>query len=766
MMSREYSLSTYFRLAKIGFISGIAFLVVTGAVAVSYDVYYDTLKLTDAAMPIPRGSTVLVNVTNVGAFLGLTVIPDLDGYVLQTADGRKWRLESSNTFLTSESRMVLCSVPPILQGTSLFLPSETIAEITGLILEVDSMGNRLIFRKAGVSLPSQTEPVESLADGWQAFTIAKSKPVTVEDKTINSRQLSPTVHLPPSRDTLNVRVGLGHVQDVDWGMELRASGRLAGGQLDFLAWLTNCDGSTRLKNSHLSWLHRVRGVGVEAGDMYSETWGLVRGVRYTWNAGDDTWPSIGVYAKTDKTNNTESLVSFRDTVSIGKYFRLRSEVGSDESLYTNLIWRAGDIELMSFLRHLPERRGDNKGLYISFPFLGRGSAFYGTSSLENGDQDSSTYEVWGLRFPIVRNWDLTLQQTEYVSEGVSTTSRSIGLFLPLASQLYLLLRYQENAYENQFLSGELVNIRSGVTSLLTSLSLFASPRLQLDYQLNRYSQDGQVGSYEQLITNYRLSPRTAIQLVSGFPNITDSNLLRARVNHDLGNGFSLVVDYGRLSPYQSSDALFGKRGFTVLLRKTWPLSVPLQGATVRGVIRDELGQPVESVAVGLGQYIAVTDKNGVYEFKCVPAGSYHIRVLDESIPADYKAKSSAQELSIGPHDKCTVDFTLIPLGCISGCVFIDRNESGKYDEGEGVADVPICVDHMATSTNKDGIFNFYNLEPGLYTVRVATEALDARYALVDESKVQVEMRPKESVNGIEFRITERKRPIVFVPVDE
>ncbi|MGB9588447.1 MAG: hypothetical protein ACPL7O_09745, partial [Armatimonadota bacterium] len=59
MMSREYGLNTYFRLAKIGLMIGIAFLVVTGAVAVSYDIYHDTLKLTDAAMPIPRGSTIL-----------------------------------------------------------------------------------------------------------------------------------------------------------------------------------------------------------------------------------------------------------------------------------------------------------------------------------------------------------------------------------------------------------------------------------------------------------------------------------------------------------------------------------------------------------------------------------------------------------------------------------------------------------------------------------------------------------------------------------
>jgi len=766
MMFTAYGLNACFRLAKISLVTSIAFWVVTRAVAVSCDVYYDTLKLTDAAMPIPRGSTVLVNVTNVGAFLGLTVIPDSGGYVLQAVDGHKWRLESSNTFLTSEGRMVLCSVPPILQGTSLFLPSDTIAEIAGLVLEVDSVEKRLIFRKPGAPVYGQPQPVESLADGWQAFTIVKSKPNITEAKPISNRQLPSAVRLPPNSDRLNVRVGLGHVQDVDWGIELGASGRLGGGQVDFLAWLTNFVGSTRLKNSHLSWLHRERGVGIEAGDMYAETWGLVRGVRYTWDAGDDTWPSIGVYAKTDKTNNTETLLSLRDTVSIGKDFRLRSELGSDESLYTNLIWRAGDIELMSFLRHLPERRGDNKGLYISFPFLGRGSAFYGASSLKNGDQNSSNYEVWGLRFPIVRNWDLTLQETEYTSEGVSTTSRSIGLFLPLNSQLYLLLRYQENAYENQFLSGELINVRRGVTSLLTSLSLFASPRLQLDYQLNRYSQGGQVGSYEQLITNYRLSPRTTVQLISGFPNISDANLLRTRVNHDLGDGFSLVVDYGRLSPYQSSDALFGKRGFTVLLRKTWPLSVPLQGATVRGVVRDQLGQPVESVAVGLGQYIAVTDKNGFYEFKCVPAGSYHIRVLDESIPADYKAKSSAQELSVGSHDKCTVDFTLIPLGCVSGSVFVDRNENGKYDQGEGVADVPVCVDQMATSTNKDGIFNFYNLEPGLYTVRVATEALDARYIVVSENKFEIEMKPKESVSGIQFRLGERKRPIVFIPMGE
>jgi hypothetical protein len=731
----------------------------------SWELYFDSVRLTDAASPIYVGPNVLVNITNLGTLLGMTVVPCPTGYEIRSTDGRRWRYNPPDAFLASDSHIVYCSVPPIQQGISLFLPVETVAQLAGLAVDIDSIGKKIVFRKLDRVIDTTIAQV-TLEDGWHVFTIPKPTVKVVEHEPVTPSSVSTKINLPSDKEKLNVRMGVGYVQSVDWGFELGASGKVGGGQLDFLAWLTEWEGSTRLKNSRLSWINRDRGIGFEIGDMYAETWGLVRGAKYTWNAGDDTWPSIGVYAKTDKTKNTECLVALSDSLSIGKNLKLRGEVGSDESLYSNMVCQLGDLEIMGFLRHLPDKQGESKGVYVSLPFFERGSLFYGKSYSRDVDQRLNKYEVIGVHFPITRTWDLMFQQAEYRGEDVSNTMRSVGLAIPVTPRMRFLIRYQENSSEVDFLSGKLVNLDTRANSLLTSLSLFANERLYLDYQLNRYSQGGRTTSYEQLVANYRLGPKTSFQIVSGFPNITSSDLLRLRINHEITDGLSLLVDYGRLSPYQSSEDLFGKRGFSIMLRKTWPLAVPAMGATVSGVVLDQLGHPVEKVAVGLGNYVALTDKDGRYEFKYVPAGSYRIRILEESIPADYKATSSTEELVVKGCRRYQANFILTPLGCISGCVFIDRNENGSYDRGEGVPNIAVCANERATATDKEGMFSFYNLEPGIYLIRIASEVLNSRYVVVGPDRLEAELKPRESISDVKFQIAEKKRPIIFVPVDE
>ena len=728
-----------------------------------WEVWYETIELTDAATPITVGPNTLLNITNIGPALGISVFPENFGFTLRAADGRRWNWEAGGAFLSSDSQMMPLTVPPIQQGISVFLGADAIAELSGLQLSMDAASRQLTFHNP---TPAKLKPAlqEDIGDGWRGFTIAKPKPAEQQTRP-GVRKRSVDRSTPPSRDRVDVGVGLGYVQDADWGMEFTASGKVWGGETNLWALLARHDRSTRLKNSHLTWLDREGGRGVEAGDLYAETWGLVRGVRYTWNTGGNRWPSLGFYFKADKTDNKEALLAYRDELAIGRNLRARGEVGSDESSYGNIVYHSNGFDLFAFRRHLPDDRGKNQGVFASWAISPQVSVFYGTNSSTDSERHDSKLETVGLRLPLLKRCNLILQQTENNNEHHSWTMRSVGLTAPLARSVHLFLRYQKNSSEADVFAGQFIALRSDTTSLLTSLSLFANERLYLDYQRNRHSQGGQASYFEQLVTNYRMSPRTSLQVISGFPNIADSNLLRLRLTHQLGDNMSLLVDYGRLAPYQSTEDLFGKRGFMVMLRKTWPLWVPARGGAVAGTVADQLAQPMEDITVQLGPYTTSTDKDGKYSFEYVPTGKYSIRIPDESIPADYKATSAIHEVKVQRNTRQTFNFSLTPLGCIAGRVYVDRHRNDRYDYGEGVPDVAICVNGFATSTNKDGIFTFYNLEPGGYVIRVATEVLDKRYILRGKGEVEVELQPQGNVTGIEFQLEERKRPIIFVSVD-
>lgn len=729
----------------------------------SWEVWYETTRLTDAASPLPVGPAVLLDVTSIGPVLGISVFPEDSGFSLQAADGRRWRWEVGSAYLSSGSEVMPLTIPPIQQGISVLLSADAIAELSGLQLSMDAVSKQLIFGNPGLAEP-ETPAQEDIGDGWQVFTITKPRPAEPLTRP-GARRRQANLTAPPSRDRFDVGVGLGYVQDVDWGMELTASGKVWGGETSFWGLLTRNDRSTRLKNSHLIWLDREGGRGVEAGDLYAETWGLVRGVRYSWDAGGNRWPSLGFYLKTDRTDNEEALVAYRDRLAIGRNFYVRGEVGSDESTYANAVYKRRGFEFFAFRRHLPDDRGKNEGVFASCAIFPQVSLFYGTSSSTDSEGRDSRLETVGMRLPLLKRCSLILQQTENDNEHHSWTMRSVGLTVPLARSIHLFLRYQKNSSDVDVFAGRLINLHSDTTSLLTSLSLFANKRLYLNYQRSRYSQGRQTSYFEQLITNYRLSPRTSLQMVSGFPNIADSDLLRLRLNHQLGDNVSLLVDYGRLAPYQSAKDLFGKRGFMVMLRKTWPLRVPARGGAVSGAVTDQLAQPIENITVQLGPYTAMTDKDGKYSFDYVPTGTYSIRIPDESIPADYKVGSAMHEAKVRRGSRQTFNFSLTPLGSITGHVYLDRDGDGKYDRGEGIADVAVCANDFATATNKDGIFTFYNLEPGSYVIMVATEVLDRRYTLRRDGQIKVELQPQGSVAGIEFQLEERKKPIIFTTLD-
>jgi hypothetical protein len=729
----------------------------------SWEVMYDNSNLTDAAAPITMGNTALLNVTSLGPVLGIAVVPENSGFTILSADGTRWRWQLGDSTLISDTQSMPLLLPGLQQGPSLYLDAKAVSELCRIPVVIDPASMQICFRRQE-AVAAETQSEDYTFDGWRAFTIAKP----AADRPVASRSSLARIPIPrppTAYDRMNVRLGIGYVQGADFGMELSSSGKLAGGDLNFSAIGAYGNRGTRLRNTHLTWLDREGGRGVEAGDLYSDAWGLVQGARYTWRASGDHWPSLGMYLKTSRTDNPTTSLAYADQINVTPTLALGGEIATDKSHYLNVRYDGRPFQLFLFKRSLSNHMGENEGMFGSLSLTRSISLFYGTTSSTDSFGRSTVYRNVGLRLPLLKRCGLVLGQTEYEHESSSSRTRSVGLTVPLRNNVHLFVRYQKVASDRDMLSGGVWNLRDSGDSLLTSLSMFAGPRVHLDYQRSRYTQTGRTAYYEQLVTNYSLSPDTSIQVITGFPNLADTDVLRLRLQQRLRDNLSLTLDYGRLSPFQDGTDVFGKRGFMLMLRKTWPCMVPARGGKISGTVLDQLGQPVESITVRMGAYSAASDKQGRYAFRCVPTGSYKIAIADESVPADYKIETSAQQIKVDRSTEETVDFRLIPFGCILGRVFNDANGNRRYDPGEGAADVTVFANDRVTATDRDGRFGFYNLDPGKYTVKIGTELLDKRYMVSGPTDFELDLRPMESITNLEFRVEFRKKPIIFATLD-
>jgi len=123
---------------------------------------------------------------------------------------------------------------------------------------------------------------------------------------------------------------------------------------------------------------------------------------------------------------------------------------------------------------------------------------------------------------------------------------------------------------------------------------------------------------------------------------------------------------------------------------------------------------------------ASTDGNGAYTFANLNAGSHVVRL---TAPIGFVATGATeQNVNIGNALTVTVDFGLQPQGTLAGMVFADHNGNGFQEEAEvGVADVTIQLVRNnsllhSVLTNRNGWYQFTNLDEGAYLVRLVTPA--------------------------------------------
>jgi uncharacterized protein (DUF2141 family) len=131
-----------------------------------------------------------------------------------------------------------------------------------------------------------------------------------------------------------------------------------------------------------------------------------------------------------------------------------------------------------------------------------------------------------------------------------------------------------------------------------------------------------------------------------------------------------------------------------------------------------------------GEPSMATNKLGEYRFLNLPAGTYHVREVEQSgwvetVPAsgNYTIVLAAGKISKNDN------FGDFKFGTISGMKFNDLNGNGRMDKGEpGLSGWTITLTKLNSSfatttvTDANGSYSFANLGPGTYQLREVQQA--------------------------------------------
>ncbi|MDJ0848600.1 MAG: Ig-like domain-containing protein [Myxococcota bacterium] len=142
------------------------------------------------------------------------------------------------------------------------------------------------------------------------------------------------------------------------------------------------------------------------------------------------------------------------------------------------------------------------------------------------------------------------------------------------------------------------------------------------------------------------------------------------------------------------------------------LVLPGSGGTVRGIVRDALGNPIAGATVAGGPTLTQTDENGFFEITGLPLGSFTIYGQSRGSPA----LGQIDVQSLGADDVQDAVITLEPVGSVQGRVFeadgvtpIQAQRVQLWVGNRGVRD--------ETFTDGAGEYSFPEVPLGDYSVR-------------------------------------------------
>jgi hypothetical protein len=615
------------------------------------------------------------------------------------------------------------------------------------------------------SLSATGAPAEGAA-GWRSFTIAKpaEERAAAESPSNLQEVIKQRTRLPQQHDLLRTTVGVGHAIGRDWGVELGTGGQLFGLQTDANTFLTIGPGGLLMPSGRVSVVQPEGGWGAELGDVISEIRGLARGARLTWSGQRWHRSSLAAYFPSETLHDTRTTVGYREEVRLFSHVVAGAEFTSDASVFMRAGVVSRRLDLHTSYRNISgDDRAKDSGVMASYTLPGGVMVHAGLRTFTSKN-DRGTSRLLSIRLPLAGVAALTLEDNRNLDRSADGRSNAIGVQL-MRGPVQFSQRYQwgESDY---FRVGDVFSMEQ--RQLQTSASFSPTRWLSFSPQtVTQWLPDGRAQQWQELQSDVRLSRTARMQLYTSVPRVLDRTRFRTRYTQELAGELTLILDYGRVSPFQghvvgpSTSPQVG-----VMIRKGWRTPTPASGATVTGRVLDQRGLPVGGAGVRLGSYLAFTDSMGVYLFPRVPMGEYALRVDRELLPARYSSDGTPERIAVRGTMRKLVDLKVIPLDSVRGHVYVDSNGNGRFDAGEGRGGVAVHLDSLqVTATDRDGLYAFYNLTPGIYKLEVDQRRL-ADLVPSGAAATSVSLTAGQAATGIDFPLVEKQKPILLKRLEQ
>jgi hypothetical protein len=562
---------------------------------------------------------------------------------------------------------------------------------------------------------------------------------------------------PRSVSRLSGIAGIGYVQHADWGAELLAAGSIKGLEVQFAGLVTYGSQGARFDNGTLTAGDPDRGWRADAGDLYSDLRGPVRGVRVSWLVKDRWQPGLSLDGARAGSLDRRMMLVYRDRLRLGPV-SLDGEVAMDGASFVRMRYNAGhrfDVET-SFRRGTSPVPGRDAGIQVGLR-VWRDLSFSAGLLRSERPGDRSEWRTIAVHVPIYRHFGLTLERT------FTTTNRSSDVLYAAMVNVHA----GSFVFYHRYQWGQAEFFQPGLGTIsrdqLQSMASYAMGR-RVNVTLQMASQWGAAGltqNWLEVQTDVRVTRRTSLQIATPMPGAYDTDRIRVRLDQGLPGRFSLFAEYGRPSAYQGLEDGAEQPRFRLMIRRSWSAATPSRGGQVRGYVIDYTGRPVAGARVRLGPYSADSDTTGAYVFTHVPRGDHYLSLDPNLLPADYAWDGRVRHMSVTSSTRASINLMVAPLNAIHGRVYADRNSNSRYDAGEGVAGAVLALAERVTATGADGAYDFYNVMPGSHEVRLDAARLPSLYEMKSLTALPIELRDDRPVTGADFVVATKSKTVIW-----
>jgi hypothetical protein len=740
----------------------------------------------------------VLNVSALAPLLNLRIGLAGISVTLTSASGRQWRATAGQFVLAGNTGRVQLSAPLRVEGAAVFLPVEALSQITELEVSLDRRTHiarlNLPGRASssapanGSGTPAEIPPAVQAPEGWIGFSTEKTDAEKQETSRLEGRpdsaeaiaaraRATGVLREPDFDETLHITTEPSYVYSGgsgDGAMPMLGFGKLEGFDTDFNALPTFGPLGVHFLSGRVNFGDRGAGWNLSAGDLFSEIWGLARGFRYSDQTSKGNLLSGSLYLQTQPNGPDRPVAGIADRYDLLGHVTLAGELDSNSSYFGRATVRSSRFTGSVFYRDAKMLNGKSEGFSAGYQLLRRVGVSADYTSMGMGLNRIIMRDA-GIHWSVFRQVGLTVTETRTSTGYYKLRSDSAFLMIPLKrARLNLSYQHRDVDYAASA-TQDAAAFRTQYNQGTADVSMRVNARASLDEQITlQLAAAAPTTIYDQFTAAVSASKKLNFNLLASLVDPRNPARLRARAQYQFRPTAYFILEYGNIPPYQNVPpavnaqtpdipvAQAPQRGLRIAIRKEWGLNTPTRGGDIQGRVLDANQQPVSGAVVEAGPYATETDEDGAFALRKLPRGEYTVKLREETVPADLYGKADSVSFEMAPGRLETLIFAMVNLREVHGWVFVDADGKGRPDEGTGVEMVTLKLGDEVTSSLIDGRFGFYNLKPGVYTIKIMSGSLPNDLVVRSSAEVTVEVLPSGEVPEVLFHLEKKPEDIRFV----